>query len=85
MSEAKFTRQKNETDAKDHDVHELLSKIDNMDYEMQMAQKEFDVTNANNEYIIRNLKETLKIFEDRGMTVDEANIMMGEDYRSHAF
>jgi uncharacterized phage-like protein YoqJ len=84
MAETKFNRQKNETDRKQQNLNELLSKIDQMDYEMQMAKKEFEVTNANNEYLIANLKKSLKLYDDRGLSVDEANMMIGEDFRSQA-
>lgn len=56
MAEAKFTRQKNETEKRDHDVHELLSRIDQMDYDAQMARNDFEVANKNNLYIIEKLK-----------------------------
>jgi hypothetical protein len=45
-------------------------------------EKQLELTIASKDFVIEDLRNTIKIFDTRDLTVYEANMMMGEDHRS---
>lgn len=66
-------------------MHEAQNDLENKDYEFQMMQNDLMVQIRNRDDVIQNLKLTLYEFESREDRFNEVNLMMGEDFRSHAF
>ena len=84
MSEAKLTRQKNETDQRALQILEVQQELDKVDNAKGVVEKQLETTIANKDFIIQNLRDTIKVYDTRDHSVYEPNMMMGEDHRSQA-
>jgi AraC-like DNA-binding protein len=65
MSEAKLTRQKNETDRRSIEMLEVQSELDKLDNAKGIVEKQLELTIANKDFIIQNLRDTIKVYDTR--------------------